>query len=85
MIPMVVEVAEEALARHETSRAAVEAKAGGRCTGAAWSDRRGAGLTNSKKPLLVDFLREAQFLVASDPTGTMKRDLTALRMLLSPP
>ena len=34
---------------------------------------------------LVAFLQEAQFLVASDSSGSMKRDMIALRSLLSPP
>lgn len=34
---------------------------------------------------LIVFLLEAQFLVASDSSGCMKRDMMALRSLLSPP
>lgn len=41
--------------------------------------------TFAGEPLILCLLRQAQFQVSADTSGNMKRDMTTLRLLLSPP
>lgn len=81
VVPMVVEVAEEALARRAKNKhQAIAHKPEHQPAAAAAAAPKGA-----REPLLAAFLREAQFLVRADSSGQMKKDMAALRSLLSPP
>lgn len=91
VVPMVVGVAEGVLAkRYENKRSTrgspVSTHAAAQLPGR--HEEQAAGTldraSNIAGPLIV-FLQEAQFLVASDSSGSMKRDMIALRSLLSPP
>ncbi|CAM9322020.1 unnamed protein product [Scytosiphon promiscuus] len=84
VVPMVVNVAEEALARRAKNKQQL--------VGRASPPRHEESLTPSKlklasrvDSLLVAFLEEVQFLVGADPSGQMKKDLVAFRSLLAPP
>lgn len=76
VVPMVVEVAEEALARRAKNK---------RQAATHTSSKTDEHPTSGKEPLLPAFLREAQFLVGADSSGSMKKDMATLRSLLSPP
>lgn len=96
MVPKVVEVAEEALTRKyknkqpssvrrtASSTASKASSPGGKEQERETSPRAANDLREGES-LLVGFLREAQFLVKLDSSGNMKRDIKALRALLSPP
>lgn len=75
VVPMVVEVAEEALARRAKNKQRATAH----------KPEQPAAPKGAREPLLAAFLREAQFLVGADSSGHMKKDMAALRSLLSPP
>lgn len=78
IVPLVVEVAEEALARHAKNKQ--QQVASHKHPAQPYAPKGGA-----REPLLAAFLHEAQFLVAADSSGQMKKDMAALRSLLSPP
>lgn len=96
MVPKVVDVAEEALTRKyknkqtlSVRRTASSTASKTSSTGGKEQERetspRAANNLREREPLLVVFLREAQFLVKLDSSGNMIRDMKALRALLSPP
>ena len=89
VVPMVAGVAEEALARRAKNKqqAAAVHKPGQQPPppAAAAAAAAAAAPQGGKEPLLVAFLREAQYLVGADTSGQMKKDMAALRSLLSPP
>lgn len=76
VVPMVVAVAEEALARHAKNKQ----QAASHKPAQPYQAPKGA-----REPMLAAFLQEAQFLVAADSSGQLKKDMAALRALLSPP
>eukprot|EP00903_Cladosiphon_okamuranus_P007181 g6973.t1 len=78
VVPAVVEVAEEALARRAKNKQQAAAKK-------KQQQQPAAAPKGAREPLLAAFLREAQFLVGADSSGQMKKDMAALRALLSPP
>lgn len=78
VVPMVVEVAEEALARRAKKKQQQQAAT-------IHGSEQPQAPNGPREPLLAAFLREAQFLVGADSSGQMKRDMAALRSLLSPP
>lgn len=96
MVPKVVQVAEDALAKKHkpkqpssVRRAASSAASKTSPTNGKEQERdaspRATNNLREGEPLLVGFLREAQFLVKLDSSGNIKRDMKALRALLSPP
>lgn len=93
VVPMVVEVAEEALAKRNKNKQPTSGRPAARPAAATavgiiasmrQEEVKAAGTAAVGAPLLAAFLREAQFLVGSDSSGNMKRDVKALRALLSP-
>lgn len=92
VVPMVVGVAEGVLAkRHENKRSTRTSPASTHATAqlpGRQEELSRAGTLDSACNIsgtLAAFLLEAQFLVGSDSSGGMKRDMVALRSLLSPP
>lgn len=90
VVPMVIEIAEEALARRAKNKQqqaampphqAAPKRREPRPTGAP----SGSSPTAVQVPLLTILLNEAQFLVGADSSGYMKKDMAVLRRLLSPP
>lgn len=81
VVPLVVEVAEDALARRKYK----ETKSFGRAQ-SKHEKAHDAGTTRPfpAEPLLEAFLLEAQYLIDFDSSGSMKRDIKKLRSLLSP-
>lgn len=87
VVPMVGAIAEEALGRrlqhHPLTRARLTAAAE---AGSASLSTAGSPMGLGSGPLLLlGFLQEAKLLVDTDPSGVMKRDMRALRQLLSAP
>lgn len=95
VVPKVVEVSEQVLTRKHKGRQSSRARrtASPKASSTDGNNKEQDGQTISSRaanlpegqPMLVGFLREAQFLVKSDSSGNMKRDMKALRALLSPP
>ncbi|CAN0252527.1 unnamed protein product [Pylaiella littoralis] len=86
VVPMVVEIAEEALAR----RAKNKQQAMSHHAAFNRQEQRPIGAPSraaptAPQPLLTVLLQEAQFLVGADSSGYMKKDMAVLRHLLSPP
>lgn len=86
VVPMVVEIAEEALAR----RAKNKQQAMSHHAAPKRHEQHPKGALSGSAPtapesLLTVLLREAQFLVGADSSGYMKKDIAILRHLLSPP
>lgn len=91
VVPVVVGVAEGVLAkRYEKTRSThgspASTHAAAQLPGRHEESTAGTlGCAANSTGALVAFLLEAQYLIASDSSGSMKRDMIALRSLLSPP
>lgn len=92
VVPMVVGVAEGVLAKRHENKRSTRASPAPTHTAAQLpgkheeSSRAGAvDCAGNISGTLAAFLLEAQFLVGSDSSGGMKRDMVALRSLLCPP
>lgn len=93
VVPLVLEVAESALQNRQNRLNPADKPphvGGGRHGDDAPPDQRRdeakeGSARRQREPLLLYLLRESQFLVGSDSSGCMKKDMASLRLLLSPP